>query len=52
VSGQYAAAIEADPTALADTAVLTSHGYSSAPTSPMAGWTKPAWQTEWSCEEA
>jgi O-glycosyl hydrolase len=52
VSGQYASAIESDPTALADTAVLTSHGYSSAPTSPMSGWSKPAWETEWSTFES
>jgi O-glycosyl hydrolase len=51
VSGQYAAAIEADPTALAATAVLTSHGYSGAPTSPLSGWNKPAWETEWSTFE-
>jgi O-glycosyl hydrolase len=51
VSGQYASAIESDPTALADTSVLTSHGYSGAPTSPMSGWTKPAWETEWSTFE-
>ncbi|MFC1436371.1 RICIN domain-containing protein [Streptacidiphilus sp. N1-3] len=48
VAGQYAAAIEADPTALADTAVATGHGYSGAPTSPLPGWNKPAWETEWS----
>ena len=48
VSGSYASAIESDPTALADTAVLTSHGYSGAPTSPIPGWNKPAWETEWS----
>lgn len=46
-SGSYASAIEADPTALADTAVFSSHGYSGAPTTPLAGWTKPVWQTEW-----
>ncbi|HET9169905.1 MAG TPA: RICIN domain-containing protein [Actinospica sp.] len=51
VSGQYAAAIESDPAALAATAVLTSHGYSGAPTTPMSGWTKPAWETEWSTFE-
>ncbi|MEY9864030.1 O-glycosyl hydrolase [Catenulispora sp. GAS73] len=50
-SGQYAAAIEADPTALADTAVATSHGYSGEPNSPLPGWTKPAWETEWSTFE-
>ena len=46
-AGAEASAIEANPTALADTAVLTSHGYSGAPTTPMAGWAKPAWETEW-----
>lgn len=45
---QYAAAIESDSTALADTAVFTSHGYTQAPTSPLSGWSKPAWETEWS----
>ncbi len=45
---QYAAAIEADATANADTAVFTSHGYTAAPTSPLSGWSKPAWETEWS----
>ncbi len=47
-AAQYASAIEADPTASADTAVFTSHGYTAAPTSPLSGWSKPAWQTEWS----
>nr|WP_312886871.1 RICIN domain-containing protein [Actinocrinis puniceicyclus] len=47
-AGQYAAAIESDPTALADTAVVTGHGYSGAPTSPIPGWNKQAWETEWS----
>ncbi|HET7017638.1 MAG TPA: glycoside hydrolase [Streptosporangiaceae bacterium] len=45
---QYAAAIESDPTARADTKVFTSHGYTGPPTTPLAGWTRPAWQTEWS----
>jgi O-glycosyl hydrolase len=45
---QYAEAIEADSTASADTAVFTSHGYTEAPTTPLTGWTKPAWETEWS----
>jgi O-glycosyl hydrolase len=49
---QYAAAIEADSTALADTAVFTSHGYTEAPTTPLSGWTKPAWETEWSTFES
>jgi O-glycosyl hydrolase len=46
-SASYASAIEGDSTALADTAVFSSHGYSGAPTTPLAGWTKPVWQTEW-----
>jgi len=46
-TGSYASAVEADPTALADTAVFSSHGYSGAPTTPLAGWTKPVWETEW-----
>jgi len=45
---QYAAAIEADPVANAFTSIFTSHGYTEAPASPLAGWTKPAWETEWS----
>ena len=49
---QYAAAIEADPTALADTSVFTSHGYTAAPTTPLGGWSKPAWETEWSTFES
>jgi O-glycosyl hydrolase len=49
---QYAAAIEADATASADTAVFTSHGYTAAPTSPLPGWSKPAWETEWSTFES
>lgn len=44
---QYAAAIEADPMAYRYTSTFTSHGYTQAPTSPVAGWTKPVWQTEW-----
>jgi O-glycosyl hydrolase len=49
---QYAAAIEADPQAAANTALFTSHGYTEAPDSPLAGWTKPAWETEWSTFES
>ncbi len=48
---QYAAAIEADPVASSYTPLFTSHGYSAAPDSPLAGWTKPVWQTEWSTFE-
>jgi len=46
-AASYASAIEGDPTALADTAVFSSHGYSGAPTTPLAGWTKHVWQSEW-----
>jgi O-glycosyl hydrolase len=45
---QYAAAIEADPIANLFTPLFTSHGYTEAPASPLAGWTKPVWETEWS----
>ena len=45
---QYAAAIEADPAADFWTPLFTSHGYTEAPASPLAGWTKPVWETEWS----
>ena len=48
---QYAAAIEADPAASAWTPLFTSHGYTQAPASPLAGWTKPVWETEWSTFE-
>jgi O-glycosyl hydrolase len=48
---QYASAIEADPTASAGTPVFTSHGYTQAPASALSGWTRPAWQTEWSTFE-
>jgi glucuronoarabinoxylan endo-1,4-beta-xylanase len=48
---QYAAAIEADPAAGAWTPLFTSHGYSQAPASRLAGWTKPVWETEWSTFE-
>ena len=48
---QYAAAIEADPTASSYTPVFTSHGYTQAPASALSGWGKPAWETEWSTFE-
>ena len=48
---QYAAAIAADPAANAWTPLFTSHGYTEAPDSPLAGWTKPVWETEWSTFE-
>jgi O-glycosyl hydrolase len=49
---QYAAAIEADPRASAWTPLFTSHGYTQAPDSPLAGWDKPVWETEWSTFQA
>jgi O-glycosyl hydrolase len=49
---QYAAAIEADPVADHFTSVFTSHGYTAPPASPLQGWTKPAWETEWSTFQA
>jgi hypothetical protein len=48
---QYAAAIEGDATANSYTKVFTSHGYTEAPTSALSGWSKPAWETEWSTFE-
>jgi O-glycosyl hydrolase len=49
---QYAAAIEADPAAEHYVSVFTSHGYTEWPTFPVAGWTKPVWETEWSTFES
>jgi O-glycosyl hydrolase len=48
---RYAAAIEADPVASSYIPVFSSHGYTQAPASALAGWTKPAWETEWSTFE-
>jgi glucuronoarabinoxylan endo-1,4-beta-xylanase len=44
---KYAAAIEAGKQANPATALFTSHGYFAAPDSPLRGWSKPAWETEW-----
>lgn len=44
---QYAVAIEADEAANAATSLFTSHGYFVAPGSPLKGWSKPVWETEW-----
>jgi O-glycosyl hydrolase len=44
---QYAAAIAADQPADTATAVFTSHGYFVPPGSPLRGWSKPVWETEW-----
>jgi O-glycosyl hydrolase len=47
-AAQYVRAIEADPRARAYTKIFTSHGYTKAPTSRLAGWRRPVWETEWS----
>jgi O-glycosyl hydrolase len=44
---QYAAAIETDKPAATATALFTSHGYFAPPDSPLSGWAKPVWETEW-----
>jgi O-glycosyl hydrolase len=44
---KYAAAIEADKQAKTATALFTSHGYFVALNSPLKGWSKPVWETEW-----
>ncbi|MGH2894922.1 MAG: glycoside hydrolase family 30 beta sandwich domain-containing protein [Solirubrobacteraceae bacterium] len=44
---KYAAAIETDTQANTATALFTSHGYFVAPDSPLKGWSKPVWETEW-----
>ncbi|HEX6525528.1 MAG TPA: glycoside hydrolase family 30 beta sandwich domain-containing protein [Streptosporangiaceae bacterium] len=47
VAQQFAAAIETDKAANAATALFTSHGYFVPLDSPLQGWSKPVWQTEW-----
>jgi O-glycosyl hydrolase len=44
---RFAAAIETDRAANTATALFTSHGYFVAPSSPLEGWSKPVWETEW-----
>ncbi|HUA49227.1 MAG TPA: glycoside hydrolase family 30 beta sandwich domain-containing protein [Solirubrobacteraceae bacterium] len=44
---QYAAAIESDKPANTATALFTSHGYFVPPNSPLKGWSRPVWETEW-----
>jgi O-glycosyl hydrolase len=44
---QFATAIETDKAANTATALFTSHGYFAAPDSPLRGWSKPVWETEW-----
>ena len=48
LAAQYSSAIEADPVASSYVSLFTSHGYTAPPASPLAGWTKPVWETEWS----
>jgi O-glycosyl hydrolase len=43
----YAAGIETDAAADAATALFTSHGYFVPLDSPLNGWSKPVWETEW-----
>ena len=47
VAQQYAAAIESDKAANSATRLFTGHGYFVAPDSPLRGWSKPVWETEW-----
>ena len=48
----YASGITSDPTANADVSILSSHGYSGAPNSPLtAANGKHIWETEWSTFE-
>jgi O-glycosyl hydrolase len=44
---QFAAAIETDQAANTATALFTSHGYFVPLDSPLEGWSKPVWETEW-----
>jgi O-glycosyl hydrolase len=44
---QYATAIETDKAANTATALFTSHGYFVPLDSPLKGWSKPVWETEW-----
>lgn len=44
---QFAAALEADKKASTATALFTSHGYFVPPDTPLRGWRKPVWETEW-----
>ena len=44
---RYAAAIEANTAADTATGLFTSHGYFAPPDSPLKGWSKPVWETEW-----
>jgi glucuronoarabinoxylan endo-1,4-beta-xylanase len=43
----YTSAIMNDPVARLNTQVISSHGYTAPPTSPLAAGNKHVWQTEW-----
>ncbi len=47
IAQPYAAAIETDKLADTATALFTSHGYFVPLDSPLKGWSKPVWETEW-----
>ncbi len=47
-ANSFAPAIESDSQASSFIKIFTSHGYTAAPTTPLSGWTEPAWETEWS----
>jgi O-glycosyl hydrolase len=44
----YVSAVEGNSAANAAVGVFTSHGYSGAPTSPIASGGRPVWESEWS----
>jgi O-glycosyl hydrolase len=46
--GELHGAARPDPLANRFTPLFTSHGYTAAPNSPLSGWHKPVWETEWS----
>lgn len=47
-AARYARALEASRPAARTVKTFSSHGYTKAPASPLAGWYEPAWETEWS----
>ena len=49
---QYAAAIEADPYRQRRHRGVHQPRLHEAPPSPLSGWSKPAWETEWSTFES
>jgi len=47
-AAQYTSAITSDPVADSYVKLITSHGYTEAPTTPLATGGQPTWETEWS----